>query len=776
MSNPTPSRSHQADEPRSLRNRIFEIFRSSPKAGPSTISSEEAEPHDLRPGAESASQASNERTRLLESYTRRESVCGTSPCNHGTFSPKAVTEYGYGAGSVSSLPEAPGAEDHSEPATPRTGSSGVQFPVGHTDSVLDSQEISATKRLALEHGVKYRPVMYLSYYIPFLNWIRQYRWSFFQGDLLSSLTLASIYIPMALSLSSNLAHAPAINGLYSFVINPLIYAFLGSSPQLVVGPEAAGSLLVGTMVKTSVDRGHSNEDDQVASARVVGVVTGMAGSMILIAGLTRLGFLDNVLSRPFLRGFITAIGFVIFVDQLIPEMGLARRAKEVGGVSHGSTVEKLAFLVRNASYSHRLTCAVAFGSFAVIMIFRVVKRRLEKRYPQVTYFPDRLLVVVLCAVLTWRLGWDKKGLEILGETKSAGNGVLQFVWPFRLSHMKHIRTAMSTSFIIALLGFFESSVAAKGLGDGAVDGLRGTSVSPNREMVALGLANVVGGCFMALPAFGGYGRSKVNASTGGRTPMSSIFLSIITFIVIQFFLSYLYYLPKAVLCSMISVVAYTLVEECPHDVFFFIRIRGWSELTLMGLIFLVTIFYSLEVGIALGMGLSILSLVRHSTQPRIQILGKVQGKPDQFENAELYPENVVFIEGVLIVKIPEPLTFANTGDLKNRLRRLEYYGTSRAHPALPRIRPPEHNKNIIFDVHGVTSIDGSGTQVLAEIVKGYVDQGVRVFFCRLPTPKSDVFRKFERSGIVDYCGGSGHFVPSVEEALRLAETENVFEP
>lgn len=159
MSNPTPSRSHQADEPRSLRNRIFEIFRSSPQAGPSTISSEEAEPHDLRPGEESASQASNERTRLLESYTRRESVCGTSPCNHGTFSPRAVTEHGYGAGSVSSVPEAPGAEDHSEPATPRTGSSGVQFPVGRTDSVLDSQEISATKRLALEHGVKYRPVM-----------------------------------------------------------------------------------------------------------------------------------------------------------------------------------------------------------------------------------------------------------------------------------------------------------------------------------------------------------------------------------------------------------------------------------------------------------------------------------------------------------------------------------------------------------------------------------------------------------------------------------------
>jgi MFS superfamily sulfate permease-like transporter len=102
---------------------------------------------------------------------------------------------------------------------------------------------------------------------------------------------------------------------------------------------------------------------------------------------------------------------------------------------------------------------------------------------------------------------------------------------------------MSTSFIIALLGFFESSVAAKGLGDGAQDGIKGAPVSANREMVALGVANVVGGFFMALPAFGGYGRSKVNATTGGRTQMSSIILSFITFIVIMFLLRYLYYLP-----------------------------------------------------------------------------------------------------------------------------------------------------------------------------------------------------------------------------------------
>ena len=184
--------------------------------------------------------------------------------------------------------------------------------------------------------------------------------------------MASFYIPMSLSYASNLGHIPPINGLYSFVFNPFIYALLGSCPQMVVGPEAAGSLLLGTVVKTSIEGGHSGDEDAEMNARIAGVVTGMAGAVIFVAGLTRLGFLDSVLSRPFLRGFISAIGFVILVDQLIPEMGLGHLAKHVGGVSHGSSLEKIIFLVENVKHAHGLTCAVAFGSFAVIMVCRLV--------------------------------------------------------------------------------------------------------------------------------------------------------------------------------------------------------------------------------------------------------------------------------------------------------------------------------------------------------------------------------------------------------------------
>lgn len=133
----------------------------------------------------------------------------------------------------------------------------------------------------------------------------------------------------------------------------------------------------------------------------------------------------------------------------------------------------------------------------------------------------------------------------MGDIKAASGHAFTFRWPFQLAHMDHIRDAMGTSFLIALLGFFESSVAAKSLGPSKE--LPGIQLSPNRELVALGTANLIGACFMSMPAFGGYGRSKVNKQTGGKTPMSSIFLSCLAVICIFFVLPYFYYLPVRLL-------------------------------------------------------------------------------------------------------------------------------------------------------------------------------------------------------------------------------------
>lgn len=217
---------------------------------------------------------------------------------------------------------------------------------------------------------------YLSYYFPFIKWVRQYQLSWLFGDLVAALTMCSFYLPMALSYAANLGHIPPINGLYAFAFNPFVYGLLGSCPQMIVGPEAAGSLLVGSVVRDGIENGNVIDNDPVQEAQLAGVVTGMAGAIILVAGLTRLGFLDNVLSRPFLRGFISAIGFVIFVDQLVPELGLTSVASYVGA-EHGSSVDKIVFLVRHIKEAHFLTAMVSLVSFVIIMIMRLVVNRLH---------------------------------------------------------------------------------------------------------------------------------------------------------------------------------------------------------------------------------------------------------------------------------------------------------------------------------------------------------------------------------------------------------------
>lgn len=498
-----------------------------------------------KPGP-SSRQRATENTSLLESALdfREHDHPHDGECNHGTFSPRPMSptgssllgggEYFTQSDSESEAATTPGLDDPAREHRRKSKSWRKQWAAR-----MRSKKMSTSSALAQRHGIEDSPLMYLSYYLPALVWTKKYSWSYFKGDFVAALTVAGMYVPMALSLADNLAHVPPINGLYSFVWNPLIYALLGSCPAMIIGPEAAGSLLVGTVVKASVDRGQGGDQDAMLHAQICGIVAGLAGAMVLTAGVARLGFLDSVLSRPFLRGFISAIGVVIAVDQLIPELGLSKHA-EKAHVGHASSVDKLRFIFSNLDKTHNLTLAIAGSSFVVIMVCREIKRRLQPKYPGVAYIPDRFLVVVLASFLTYWFQWDKAGIAVLGKVEAASGHFFAFRWPFKWSNMVYIREAMGTAFLIALLGFFESSVAAKSLGGPPFAEIQ---LSPNRELVALGVANVIGGCFMSLPAFGGYGRSKVNRSTGGKTPMASIILASLTLLCILFCLPYMYYLP-----------------------------------------------------------------------------------------------------------------------------------------------------------------------------------------------------------------------------------------
>lgn len=620
-------------------------------------------------------------------------------------------------------------------------------------SFVAGRRYGMTLPWAADAEVNRNRVRYTAYYLPFLTWLPQYRWRWLHKDALAALTVASLYIPMCFSFAI-LAQVDPISGLYAFIIHPLIYAFLGSCPQMVVGPEATGSLLVGSILRQIQS---TTGDEQNVAAEISGVTTAIAGAMLLAMGLGRIGFVDSMLSRPFMQGFISAVGFVLIVEQAIPELGLTEAIRDAG-VNHSSSVVKLGWIVTHLSSSHGLTAAMAMSTLAFILLFRVAQRLLRSRYPSIALMPDRLLAILVTTIVTWKLRLDQRGLDVLGALETKGSSMPYFYWP--LTDWSKVELVFTTSFLAALFGFFESCVTARSLRPEKSE-LQNTSLSANRELIALGTANLVGGCFTTLPAFGGFGRSKLNVQAGGTTPMCSIFLSMITLLCVFFILPGLYYVPRPVLSAMASAVGISMMEECPHDIKFFVKVRGWRELSLMAAVFLSTACYSMSLGIAVGVILTLFTVIRTAATSRIQILSRIPGTKHVFEDAEEHEGDQ--FEQCLIVRIAEPLTFANSGNLRSRLRRLEWYGTNDAHPSLPRVR--QEDRFLIFDVQGLNKIDACATQILTEIIHDYTRNGIQVIFCRLPR---GILEGFERSGIVEICGGYEYFVEDVEVALRLA--------
>ncbi|ODV88856.1 hypothetical protein CANCADRAFT_19741, partial [Tortispora caseinolytica NRRL Y-17796] len=587
---------------------------------------------------------------------------------------------------------------------------------------------------------------YWSYYIPFLAWLPHYTGRQFSGDLIAGITIASFQIPLSLSYATSLAKVGPNCGLYGFAVAPLIYFFLGTVPQLVVGPEPALSLLVGEVVKSFSD--HKNSDasaldssfSKVPLPLIVSVISAICGTLLLISGIFRLGYLDSVFSQSLLCGFISGVGITILVDQLLEELGLASLAAEFDA-GHYSPIKKFLFVCNHLSETHRLTLIISVSAFTIIKVIRAFKFRFQDRHKWVVYVPDIFLVVVLFTTLSAKLDWDEQGVHTLGLFVSRTPSLYI---PFRIGTYEIVKKVFTTALLITILGFCETTVAAKGMGS-----KYDLSVSTNRELVALGVANFGCSLFGALPSFGGYGRSKINALSGACTQVSGLVLSAVSIISIAFLVPLFQHIPLCVLSATISVVALSLLEEAPHDIWFYYTIGGYQDLALLFLTFLATVFWSLNVGVSLGVSYSLLRVLKHSTQPRIQILAR-RGGSSYYENADSLADDddVQEIEGCLIVKIPEPLTFANAGQLKGRLHRLELYGSMRVHPSHPPTRSDSMNRNIIIDLKGMTECDASAVLTMYQIVESYRKRDVYVFFSRMPTV-AQIREQWDASGITD---------------------------
>ncbi|KAJ7075291.1 sulfate anion transporter [Mycena belliarum] len=601
-----------------------------------------------------------------------------------------------------------------------------------------------------------RYTKWVKYYVPGSAWIPNYSLSFLMGDLLAGLTVASILIPLSVSYATSLAQMSPLMGLFAASIPGIMYAFLGTCRQLNVGPEAAVSLIIGQAV-ADILRAHPDPHSEHGEALKIAaatIITMQVGLFSLLLGLFRLGFVDVVLSRALLRGFVSAIAVVILTEQLVPMFGLTTLLHEL---HPESTFDKVLFLFKHvAPRANATTTAVSFSALGALVGLKLIKGVFHK-YWWINRLPEVLAVVIISTFLCDELNWAADGVEILGAVPiTSMHSFLQF--PLRASNLKYLRQTTSTAMLICVVGYLDSIVAAKQSASRF-----GYSISPNRELVALGAANLAASFVPGtLPAWGSIARSRVNADVGGRTQMASLVCSAIVLLATFFLLPWLYFLPKCVLSAIICLIVFPLLAEAPHEIGYFWKMRAWVDLGLMALTFFSAIFWNIELAIMLSLVASLLLVVHGSSKTRMTILGRVPGT-ERWEPVNENPDAEEHVSGALIVRIRENLDFANTAKFAERLRRLELYGVGKSHPSEEPRR--QQAPVLVFHMADVESCDASAVITFYELCDEYKRRNVRLFLTHLrPTPLG----MFSRAGIFELLGAEA-FQISVADAMTLVE-------
>ncbi|KAI8825815.1 sulfate transporter family-domain-containing protein [Fimicolochytrium jonesii] len=689
----------------------------------------------------------------------------------------------------------------------------------HAAQHTPTTNLASGRRLSDSYSRYHRFRIRLRYYVPVFGWLPKYHLQYLQGDVIAGITVAFLLVPQGLSYAQALVKIPPVHGLYTACIPVFIYALFGTSRQLGMGPEALISMLVGATIrdyassKGSPRDGIQSYEDVLASqqAEAIGIAALlglMVGIFTFLLGCFRLGFLDSVLSRALLRGFVLAVAVVVMIDMSETLLGIVPPKNQCGSVDpsppsekpgeNESPIHKLLDTLSKLSHTHMLTAVLSGCSITFLLGMKLIKAKYRKvRWLQVV--PEILVLVVVTTALSKIFSWDCSGVAILNVAQSNSS---KYDYPkFPPMSLNKIKSVLLSAILISVIGFVESIVAAKTYAN-----KRNYSVSPNRELVAFGVSNIIGGVFGAFPAFGSLGRSAVNDTAGAKTQMAGFVTGSAVLCTIIWLLPYFEHLPKAVCSSIIVVAALKLVEL--EDVHFIIRMRAWKDLGLLLMTFVTTILLSIESGTLLSVGVSLLLVVKHTTKTRLAIMGRILVVDPHTGRTKIKYRNigdsdkVQRIDDVLIIRVEEGLFFGNSGQLKDRLKRIELYGDLGVHPgeeprralagrrrsrassqepssieeglgAASKEAPMySHVRAVVFDFGAVTAIDASATLTLLEIVEDYSYRNMEVCFVKL---RESCKNAFLRSGIYDIVGPH-RFFRKVRDATHYLKALDGIDP
>lgn len=554
-------------------------------------------------------------------------------------------------------------------------------------------------------------------WIPLKNSLMNYNKEFFRSDLIAGLTVGVMLIPQGMAYAL-IADLPPEYGLYAALVPLIIYAFLGTSRHLSVGPVALVALLVAAAVSPIAN----SPEEHIALSILLAL---MVGLIQLLFGILRMGFLVNLLSHPVLSGFVSAAAIVIGFSQLHHLFGIDSVAGNLHEVIHG--------VVLQLSDIHLWTLAIGVISILIILI-------LKKHYPKI---PGPILAVSAGIGLIFFTGLEQSGVSIVGEINK---GLPSPVLPEMKFELWSALFPMALA--IALVAYMEAIAVAKAIEKKA----KSYQIDPNKELIALGAGNIAGSFFQSFPATGSFSRSAVNYGTGAKTGIASIISAFTVAITLMILTPIFYYLPNAVLAAIIMVSIFGLIEM---EQFKKLWKLGHYDRYMLLATFAGTLFIGIKEGILLGVSLSVIMLLYRSARPKYSVMGRIPGTTI-YRNVRRYKTEQN--PHLLIFRFDAPLHFANADYFKTRVEELIL-----KHPK---------TSAVILDLNGVNEIDSTGLDILLEVIHELEKTGVEVKLAEVKSTVRDMIkRKMSRKNAPEFFMRIEDAVNSMENDLDQEENE-----
>ncbi len=546
--------------------------------------------------------------------------------------------------------------------------------------------------------------------IPGVRMIRTYQRRWLRADLLAGVTIFAMLVPQGMAYGELAGVAP-VAGLYTAIGALVGYALFGSSRRLMLGPEASSAILVAATL-APVAAG----SDPASYAMLAAVLALLVGGVALLAGLARIGFIADFVSRPILIGYIIGASFIIIASQLGKLFGIKITADEF--------FQKIWSVITNIDQTSWLTLGIGLFLIAFLLLLRHFA-------PKV---PGGIIVVVGMTLLSALAHLDQHGVALVGQIPA---GLPHPMIP----HVKlsDVLNLLLTATTLTLIVFTDVALTARLFAE-----KHNEKADANRELIGLGGANIVAGLIQGFPVAASQSRTVVNDETGGKTQVVGIIAAICLLIFLQWFTPLLASLPQVALAAIIIAAAVNLINFKPllevyrvRPIEFFLAL-----ITLLGVL-TVGVLY----GVLIAVVLALLIVISRISRPHDAVLVSVEGI-DGYHDIDAYTGSET-VPGLIAYRFDAPLFFANADRFLTQAREL----IAAAGLGV---------KWFLIDAEAIIDIDVTAAEMLKKLQSELKRKGIVLAIARTSEPLQ---RMLKRCGLTDLIG-SEHFYPTVGTGVQ----------